>query len=51
MSEKKMIQQVMTEPKKIIFREADIPKPGPDQVLVKIKKIGICGRDVYKRQG
>lgn len=51
MSEKKMIQQVMTEPKKIIFREADIPKPGPDQVLVKIKKIGICGSDIHVYHG
>ena len=40
MSEK-MIQQLMTEPKKITFREVDIPKPGPDQVLVKIKRIGV----------
>lgn len=46
-----MIQQVMTEPKKIIFREADIPKPGPDQVLVKIKKIGICGSDIHVYHG
>lgn len=51
MSEKKMIQQVMTEPKKIIFREADIQKPGPDQVLVKIKKIGICGSDIHVYHG
>ncbi len=51
MSEKKMIQQVMTEPKKIMFREVDIPKPGPDQVLVKIKKIGICGSDIHVYHG
>lgn len=51
MSEKKMIQQVMTEPKKIIFREVDIPTPGPDQVLVKIKKIGICGSDIHVYHG
>lgn len=51
MSEKKMIQQVMTEPKKITFREVDIPKPGPDQVLVKIKKIGICGSDIHVYHG
>lgn len=51
MSEKKMIQQVMTEPKKITFREVEIPKPGPDQVLVKIKKIGICGSDIHVYHG
>ena len=41
--DKKMIQQVMTAPHEITFREIDIPTPGPDQVLVKIKRIGICG--------
>lgn len=51
MNEKKMIQQVMTEPKKILFRKIDIPKPGPDQVLVKIKKIGICGSDIHVYHG
>ncbi|MBQ7371965.1 MAG: alcohol dehydrogenase catalytic domain-containing protein [Blautia sp.] len=46
-----MIQQVMTEPKKITFREIPIPEPGPDQVLVKIKKIGICGSDIHVYHG
>ena len=46
-----MIQQVMTEPKKITFREIPIPLPEPDQVLVKIKKIGICGSDIHVYHG
>ena len=46
-----MIQQVMTEPGKIIFREAETPKPGSGQVLVKIKKIGICGSDIHVYHG
>ena len=46
-----MIQQVMTEPGKITFREIPIPKPGPDQVLVKIKKIGVCGSDIHVFHG
>ena len=46
-----MIQQLMTEPKKITFREVPVPKPGPDQVLVKIKKIGICGSDIHVFHG
>ena len=50
MSEK-MTQEVMLEPKKIIFREVDVPEPGPDQVLVKIKKIGICGSDIHVYHG
>ena len=46
-----MIQQRMTEPKKITFREVPVPKPGPDQVLVKIKKIGVCGSDIHVFHG
>ncbi len=46
-----MIQQVMTEPKNIIFRKIAVPEPGPDQVLVKIKKIGICGSDIHVYHG
>ena len=50
MSEK-MIQQLMTAPKEITFREVDIPEPGPDQVLVKIKRIGVCGSDIHVFHG
>ena len=49
--EGKMLQQVMTGPKQITFREIDIPKPGPDQVLVQIMKIGICGSDIHVYHG
>lgn len=47
----KMIQQVMEAPKKIIFREVEIPEPNAGQVLVKIKKIGICGSDIHVYHG
>lgn len=46
-----MTQQVMTAPGVIEFREVEIPKPGPDQVLVKIKRIGICGSDIHVYYG
>ncbi|MBQ9065445.1 MAG: alcohol dehydrogenase catalytic domain-containing protein [Blautia sp.] len=46
-----MIQQVMTEPGKITFREVPRPEPGPDQVLVKIRKIGVCGSDIHVFHG
>ena len=46
-----MTQQVMTEPKHITFRQVEKPKPGPDQVLVKIKRIGICGSDIHVYHG
>lgn len=48
---KTMIQQVMTAPKEISFREIPVPDPGPDQVLVKIKRIGVCGSDIHVYHG
>lgn len=48
---KKVLQQVMTAPKEIIFREIDIPEVGDDEVLIKIKKIGICGSDIHVYHG
>lgn len=46
-----MVQQLVTEPKTITFRTVPVPVPGPDQVLVKIKKIGICGSDIHVYHG
>lgn len=52
-----MKQQVMTRPAKngeeaeIIFRDIEIPVPGPDDVLVKIKRIGVCGSDIHVYYG
>ena len=48
---KKMLQEVMTEPKKIMFREIDIPVPAANQVLLKIMKIGVCGSDIHVYHG
>lgn len=47
----KMLQQVMTKPKEIVFEEVDIPAIGDDDVLVKIKMIGICGSDIHVYHG
>ena len=41
----------MQEPKKIIFRDIPVPEVGPDQVLVKMKRIGICGSDIHVYHG
>ncbi|MDR1801066.1 MAG: alcohol dehydrogenase catalytic domain-containing protein [Lachnospiraceae bacterium] len=46
-----MIQQVMTKPGQIEFREVPVPKPEKDEVLVKIMKIGICGSDIHVYHG
>lgn len=49
--DKMMLQEVMTAPKQITFREIPVPEPGPDQVLVKIMKIGVCGSDIHVYHG
>jgi len=35
---------------KLDIREYDIPEPGPEQVLIKVKAVGICGSDVHMAQ-
>lgn len=46
-----MLQQVMTAPGKIEFREVPVPEPGENEVLVKIMKIGVCGSDIHVYHG
>ena len=46
-----MIQQVMTSPGKIEFRDVPIPSITDDEVLIKIKRIGICGSDIHVYHG
>lgn len=46
-----MTQEVMTAPGEISFRQIKVPEPGPDQVLVKIKRIGVCGSDIHVYHG
>ena len=46
-----MKQQLVTAPKSITFRDVPVPQPGPGQVLVKIKKIGVCGSDIHVYHG
>lgn len=47
----KMWQEVMAEPKKIEFRQIDIPEAGKDQIKIKIHRIGICGSDIHVYHG
>jgi L-iditol 2-dehydrogenase len=48
---KKMLQQIMPAPKEITFKEVDVPTIQPSQVLIKIKRIGICGSDIHVYHG
>lgn len=46
-----MKQAVMTAPGKIEFRSAADPQPRPGQVLLRIRRIGVCGSDVHVFHG
>lgn len=46
-----MLQQVMITPKNIRFDTVPIPQPDPGQILIKIKRIGICGSDIHVYHG
>ncbi|MFV0399632.1 MAG: NAD(P)-dependent alcohol dehydrogenase [Oscillospiraceae bacterium] len=43
----KMKVAVMTDIGKMGFEERDIPTPGPDEALVKLEYVGICGSDMH----
>jgi len=46
-----MRQAIMTEPGRIEFRDVGNPKAGPGQVLLRVKRIGVCGTDVHVNHG
>ena len=43
----KMKVALMTDPGKITMAERDIPQPKPDEVLVKLEYVGVCGSDLH----
>lgn len=46
-----MLQEIMTAPKTIAFKEVPVPTPSDREALVKIKRIGICGSDIHVYHG
>ena len=46
-----MLQQIMTKPGEIIFKEVPLPQLEEGQVMVKIRNIGICGSDIHVYHG
>ena len=42
---------VYTAPWHMEMRDTDVPVPGPDEVLVDVKAVGICGSDVHGYTG
>ncbi|MGZ7443991.1 NAD(P)-dependent alcohol dehydrogenase [Paenibacillus sp. TH7-28] len=45
--EKMMNAAVLDAPFKLEVRDIPVPKPGPDEALIKVHCIGICGSDVH----
>jgi 2-desacetyl-2-hydroxyethyl bacteriochlorophyllide A dehydrogenase len=46
-----MKQATMTEPGRIIFEDVPVPVPGPREILLGIKRIGVCGSDIHVYHG
>ncbi len=46
-----MKQAVMTAPGKIEFRDVPVPMPGRTEVLIRMKRIGVCGSDIHVWHG
>jgi L-iditol 2-dehydrogenase len=46
-----MLKQIVDGPHKIRFEEVPVPEIKPNQVLLKIKRIGICGSDIHVYHG
>jgi L-iditol 2-dehydrogenase len=46
-----MLQAVMNRPGEITFREVPVPAVAPDQIKVKMKRIGVCGSDIHVFHG
>ena len=42
---------VCQEPKVMIWEKREIPKPGDDEALIKLKTVGICGTDIHAWAG
>jgi L-iditol 2-dehydrogenase len=46
-----MRQARLVEPEKVILEEVEKPAPDKGQVLIKVKRIGICGSDIHAYYG
>ncbi|WP_166243076.1 zinc-binding alcohol dehydrogenase family protein [Paenibacillus turpanensis] len=42
---------VCEEPRRLVMKEADLPTPGPDEALLRILRVGICGTDMHAYRG
>ncbi|MCY7357147.1 MAG: galactitol-1-phosphate 5-dehydrogenase [Rudanella sp.] len=42
---------VLNQYKQLDFQEMPVPKPGPNEVLIRVQAVGICGSDVHGMDG
>ncbi len=47
----KMLAATFKRPRHVVVEEVDVPRPGPDEVLVKVLYNGICGTDLRVWEG
>ena len=46
-----MLQATLQAPKTIEYQDVPMPEPGEGQVVMKVKRIGICGSDIHVYHG
>jgi L-iditol 2-dehydrogenase len=46
-----MLQAVMTAPGQIEFHQVEKPSPHPGEVLIRMRRIGVCGSDIHVFHG
>ena len=46
-----MKQAVMVKPGEIVYQDVPVPEVRPDQIEVKMKRIGVCGSDIHVWHG
>jgi len=51
MTNGKMLAATFKRPRHVVVEEVDVPRPGPDEVLVKVLFNGICGTDLRVWEG
>lgn len=46
-----MLQSIMTKPGVIEFRQSEVPEIGMNEILLQVKRIGVCGSDIHVFHG
>jgi len=46
-----MLSVLLNKPEELVFRDIEKPVPGKDEVLIKVKRMGICGSDIHAYYG